>query len=1163
MAALAAQTRPADAVLAADTGSTDESLTLLERVLGAGSVIAHAPARGGFGAAVKAVVDQLAPGGRSMADQEWLWLLHDDAAPAPDALAELLKAVERAPSVTVAGCKQLDWYEPRKLVDVGLSTSRWAERLTLIDHDEQDQGQYDGRSDVVAVNSAGMLIRRDVWDQLGGFDPALPGTGDDVDFCWRSRLAGHRVVVVPKARMFHVAHRPAGLATVTSARKAEVHLRLKHAPWWQVPFLAMGALLGGLFRLVAGIVLKDPGHGLRQFLASCAALLRPLAVLRGRSAAARTRRLSRSVMKGLQTRRREVWAYRRSLLESQAGNVVGDGTGVDASPDLVPSGDAADDFASLATANRLWSGTGALASAGLLLLAALLSLFRLLGATAVAGGALLPLSDTLGQIWNNASTWWVGVGAGLPGHGDPFGYVLWLLAAAGFSHGSTAVLWLLVLALPLAGFGAWFASGALTRLRWPRFLAALVWAAAPALQVALGQGRLGALLAHLLIPWVALGFVRAVGGAVERGAADPSSGHGRSVPGAGRRSSLALPLASGRPGSGGTPSWTAAAAAGLGLAAAAAAAPVLLIPAVIVVVLATVLLGRRGRTLWWALLPSAALFVPFVLSALPNPRALLADPGVPLAYINAPLWQQLLGQPVSISADAGINALPWFPPGGFPWALAAMFVVGAPVLLLALTGLLFSGRRPGLVRSLWLVALLSLAMGYASGAVATALGGSSLVTPFSGPSVSVTAFALLGAAVLGLDALVLRARQRGPAHNRAARVTATTVSVLLLISPVASLSLWTAGNLLQHTGQTHSTGGQDTGLAAAQDSSTDPGASSSTAAATADEVAASPAPASGQYGLPALIRPSTGHTLPATATDRGNGPEQTRTLVIGMNADGTVSAALMRGAGTTLDSLSTIAAAHQITGAPGAEALAPDDGATTAIRRAVATIIAGTGVDPRPDLSQLGVGFVVLQQGDTRAELMASQIEAVPGLATVGPTEAGWLWRVTPEAVRNGQVPEVGSRARIVDASGAILAYLPSGQSGVDAAVPAGPEGRLLVLAERADDGWSASIDGKKLTSVSAGWSQAFTLPAGGGNVQVNYRQPWAPFWNAVQIVVLGLTVLLAIPMPAPRRRKVTVNGRRTPPAQMQPQTSEAGTAEVPLARTVPAETPEMAGTHG
>ena len=234
LAALAAQTRPADACIGVDTGSRDHSAALLEQAFGNANVTVFDHARSGMGAAVQAGLSALAPQGTARRDRrgpaaEWIWLLHDDAAPAPEALAELLHAVERAPSVTVAGCKQLDWHAERRLIDVGLSTSRWAERLTLIDADELDQGQYDGRSDTFAVNSAGMLIRRDVWEDLRGFDPALPGSGDDVDFCWRNRLAGHRVVVVPSARMFHVSHRPHALGNASAARKAQVHLRLKHA----------------------------------------------------------------------------------------------------------------------------------------------------------------------------------------------------------------------------------------------------------------------------------------------------------------------------------------------------------------------------------------------------------------------------------------------------------------------------------------------------------------------------------------------------------------------------------------------------------------------------------------------------------------------------------------------------------------------------------------------------------------------------------------------------------------------------------------------------------------------------------------------------------------------------------------------------------------------
>ena len=461
LAALSEQTRPVDAFIGVDTGSRDNSVALLDDAFGEANVTTFQQGRSGMGDAVKAGLAALAPWDpdRPGADTEWVWLLHDDAAPAPEALAELLHAVERAPSVTVAGCKQLDWNARRRLIDVGLSTSRWAERLTLIEADELDQGQYDGRSDTFAVNSAGMLVRRDVWEELGGFDPGLPGTGDDVDFCWRNRLAGHRVVVVPTARMFHVSHRPHALGSASAARKAQVHLRLKHAVWWKVPLHAAGALLGSLFKLVLSIAVKDPGHGFSQLMATFVALGRPGAVIRGRREAARTRKIRRSVIKGLQTPRREVWAHRRSLIEALgADDSAEDAARTDPLAEQ-PSGDSTDDFAALTTSERGWVGSGALLAVFLTAAASLIGLSGFFRAEAVSGGALIPLSSKVSDIWHHATSWWIGLGAGLPGHGDPFAFLLWILGLAGGGDANSALAWLLLLAMPLSGLAAWFAAG--------------------------------------------------------------------------------------------------------------------------------------------------------------------------------------------------------------------------------------------------------------------------------------------------------------------------------------------------------------------------------------------------------------------------------------------------------------------------------------------------------------------------------------------------------------------------------------------------------------------------------------------------------------------------------------------------------------------------------
>lgn len=1077
LAALADQTRPVDAFIGVDTGSRDDSPTLLEQAFGRANVTYFRDTKTGMGGAVRAALAALAPwkGDAVGTAEEWIWLLHDDAAPAPEALAELLNAVERAPSVTVAGCKQLDWHAPRRLIDVGLSTSRWAERLTLIDADELDQGQYDTRSDTFAVNSAGMLVRRDVWEQLHGFDPALPGTGYDVDFCWRNRLAGHRVVVVPSARMFHVGHRPGGLGTAAAARTAQVHLRLKHAPLWKVPFHAVGALLGSIFKLLLSIVVKDPRHGFSQLRATLTALGRPGALARARQMATKTRTVRRSVISGLQTPRREVWNHRRSLMEALgADNSPGDYSVSDPLADQ-PTGDSTDDFSALTSHERGWVGNGALLAVIVAAAASMIGLFGIFRADAVTGGALLPVSTSLADIWHQASSWWISLGAGLPGHGDPFGYVLWVLGLAGGGDANKAMAWLLLLAMPLSGLGAWFAAGALTSRRRFRLVAAVVWAGAPALQIALNQGRVGALLAHVMMPLLALALLRATGTAI---------GHGRFAllaPGD-RRFTGKPPV---KPGINGTPSWTAAAAGGLVLAVITASAPSLLLPAAVVIVLTSFLLGSRGRTIWWALLPSAALFIPFGLSVLDRPRALLADPGLPLGFDAAPLWQQMLGQPLLFDVDGGLTGLPPFLGVSVPWALLLALLIGVPVLLLAVAALFVPSTRTRVSRALWVCALIMLAGGWFAGQLATGANANTLVSPFAGPTVSAAVFALLGAAMIGAESmlgLASRASAANPGRTVLIRSFAVIGLVLLVVGPLAGLTAWTVQSRL-------------------------------------NPAAGTLAPADGprDLGTPRLIQAAASRILPATAIDRSGAPEQTRTLLISAGENGTFDAALMRGAGTTLDGLSTIASARSIFGHPGEETMREDDDVTVALRTIVATVVAATGVDPRVELERLGVGFIVLQASDSAAQLTANRMDAVPGLVAVGRTEAGWLWRISPLNEPAIEPGGVAHRVRVVDAGGTTIAQLPSGVENVDTAIEGGPEGRQVVLAERADSGWSAWLDGQKLTPTTSDWAQAFELPVQSGQLSIRYENPWALLAVIGQLVVLGLTLLLAIPVPASR----------------------------------------------
>ncbi len=134
---------------------------------------------------------------------QWLWLLHDDAEPEPNALEHLLRHVDSSPTVAVAGPKLRGWSNRRTLLEVGVTIARSGRRETGLERREQDQGQHDGVHDVLAVSTAGMLVRRDVWHALGGLDPVLSLYRDDVDFGWRVNSAGHRVVCVTDAVVHH------------------------------------------------------------------------------------------------------------------------------------------------------------------------------------------------------------------------------------------------------------------------------------------------------------------------------------------------------------------------------------------------------------------------------------------------------------------------------------------------------------------------------------------------------------------------------------------------------------------------------------------------------------------------------------------------------------------------------------------------------------------------------------------------------------------------------------------------------------------------------------------------------------------------------------------------------------------------------------------------
>lgn len=69
--------------------------------------------------------------------------------------------------------------------------------------DEEDRGQWDNSEEVFFSFGGAMLIKREVFKETGGYDERTFTLGDDIDLSWRARLLGYRVVVEPKAVLYH------------------------------------------------------------------------------------------------------------------------------------------------------------------------------------------------------------------------------------------------------------------------------------------------------------------------------------------------------------------------------------------------------------------------------------------------------------------------------------------------------------------------------------------------------------------------------------------------------------------------------------------------------------------------------------------------------------------------------------------------------------------------------------------------------------------------------------------------------------------------------------------------------------------------------------------------------------------------------------------------
>ena len=193
---------PADVeVIVADNGSTDDSVEVLRREFPSVTLLRmdrNYGFAGGYNRALQRV------------EADYYVLLNSDVETPVGWLEPLVETLDRNPDVAVVSPKLIS-SEERRMFEYAGASGGYLDVLgypfcrgRILRTVEEDRGQYDDERDLFWVSGAAFCCRADVFHALGGFDDDFFAHMEEIDLCWRMQLAGYRVRVVPRSRVYHL-----------------------------------------------------------------------------------------------------------------------------------------------------------------------------------------------------------------------------------------------------------------------------------------------------------------------------------------------------------------------------------------------------------------------------------------------------------------------------------------------------------------------------------------------------------------------------------------------------------------------------------------------------------------------------------------------------------------------------------------------------------------------------------------------------------------------------------------------------------------------------------------------------------------------------------------------------------------------------------------------
>lgn len=492
VASLAAQDYPALSVLVLDNAGDDDPTARIATEMPT-AFVRRLPENLGFAAAANEAL-------LTVEGATFLVFCHDDVALDPDAVSIMVEEAYRS-NAAIVGPKLVDYDDPNVLVEVGMAIDHYGVPFSGIEPGEIDQEQHDGVRDVFFVSHATMLVRADLFRELGGFDVETAPGSDDIDLCWRARLVGARVLVAPAARARH------RRATAVDER------RMRR----QSPSDARAATQAR----VRVLIKSYSRTALLWVLPSAFALTFGEAV-----ALALTRRWRNAiaVMTGWLPRRGTLSDLRQARSQIQRGRQVDDadvrdlmirGSARIRGPlaQRLHAGDRLADVSS--RARERMSTTGARLRRAPAILALFVLLLIVIGSRALVFGRVPEIGTFqawpgIGALWHTFTTPWRATMLGSQTPATPAFGMMAVLTTATIGHAGLARTIVVAGAIPLGMWGSYRLARSLTASALPAVVTAVAYVTNPVGRDAIARGDLGPLVTYALAPFVLLLLVRAV-----------------------------------------------------------------------------------------------------------------------------------------------------------------------------------------------------------------------------------------------------------------------------------------------------------------------------------------------------------------------------------------------------------------------------------------------------------------------------------------------------------------------------------------------------------------------------------------------------------------------------------------------------------------------------